>query len=400
MKKNYAFLLLLSSMVTFAQNYNFTVFTQSNSNMQNTNINHISIDGNGLLWLSTFAGLSTFNGTTFTHYTPQNSTIPTNSITKTVIDNLNRKWSSTYNDGIILFDGTTFTSYKTTNSQIPSNAIRDIAVDGNNNVWIATNSGLTKFDGTTWTNYNEGNSDLPGNNVSSIGIDGSNNVYFISSGTVLRKMTGTTISIIADGVMEILKVKDNELYCHTLYGFTKYINGDQVASYDYLAGGSCLLDCQPSALDIDENNKVWIANYVECAQGGIQNFTDCTNYITTGTNAINYVTAFKVQSSNVIWGYVAELGLVKMTKNNLGTDNFTSEKTAAVYPNPVQNILNVSFDQKIDNITVYNILGQQVMAKSINADNGNLDVSNLDAGTYFVKVAAGSSVQTLKVIKQ
>lgn len=400
MKKIYTLLFVAFSAATFAQAYDYTVYTPSNSNMQNTNINDIAIDGSGVLWLSTFAGLSSFNGTAFTHYTPENSGIQSSTITKTVIDNLNRKWMSTYNDGIIMYNGTTFTNYKTSNSQIPANMINDIAVDANNNVWFATSSGLTKFDGAVWTTYNEVNG-IYGNNVTSIGIDGAN-VYIVDGGTVLMKMTGTTFIPVDQGVLGILKVKNNDVYAHKLYGFAKYVNGDQVASYDYLAGGSCLLDCQPSGLDIDETGDVWIGNIRECANGGIQNFSDCTNYTWTGSNEINYVTAMKVQSSNLIWSYVAELGMVKMSRSNLGTDSMaTVDKKSFVYPNPTTNAFAIQNSESLNfNYSVYDLTGK-LLLNGASKYNQSIDSSILPSGTYFIKtVDANGTTAFHKIIKE
>ena len=398
MKNYYTSLLLLFSMATFAQAYTYTLYSPSNTNMINATVNHITADSNGTLWMTSFAGLASFNGTTFTNYTPENSGLQTNSVTKVVVDNLNRKWISTYQNGIIMFNGTTFTNYTESNSQLPSNVTNDIAVDASNNVWIATDQGLAKLNGTTWTIYNEVNAGIWGNNVSSVGTD-AGNVYIISSGSTLMKMNGATFNAVNDGVTKIFKVKNNDVYGSTTYGFSKYVNGNTVASYDYLAGGSCLMDCNPSGLDVDQNGKVWIANQIECANGGVQNFSDCTNYAWTGSNEINYVTASKMDNSNTVWIFVAELGLVKMVKNNLSATDFDKTESAVVYPNPVSNILNVSLDQKIAAVTIYNTLGQEVLTKSINANEGQIDVSNLESGTFFVKIATDNQVHNLKVIK-
>jgi hypothetical protein len=51
-----------------------------------------------------------------------------------------------------------------------------------------------------------------------------------------------------------------------------------------------------------------------------------------------------------------------------------------VYPNPVQDILTVSFDQKILSVMVYNAAGQQVLTKTINDTKGTIDVSGLVSG--------------------
>lgn len=72
-----------------------------------------------------------------------------------------------------------------------------------------------------------------------------------------------------------------------------------------------------------------------------------------------------------------------------------------VYPNPVQDILTISFDQKILSVEVYNGAGQQVLTQTINDTKGTVNVSGLVSGAYLVKVnSANDVVKTVKVIKR
>lgn len=70
-----------------------------------------------------------------------------------------------------------------------------------------------------------------------------------------------------------------------------------------------------------------------------------------------------------------------------------------VYPNPVKDVLNISFTRDISNVEVYNLLGQKMISKSINAHKGQIDMSDLSAGNYLVKVAIDDQVKVMKVIK-
>ncbi|WP_160139996.1 T9SS type A sorting domain-containing protein [Chryseobacterium sp. c4a] len=72
-----------------------------------------------------------------------------------------------------------------------------------------------------------------------------------------------------------------------------------------------------------------------------------------------------------------------------------------VYPNPVQDILTVSLDQKIFMVTVYNAAGQVILTKALNDTKGTIDFTALPSGVYLVKVtAANDFVKTVKVIKR
>ncbi|WDO12239.1 GEVED domain-containing protein [Flavobacterium sp. WW92] len=84
---------------------------------------------------------------------------------------------------------------------------------------------------------------------------------------------------------------------------------------------------------------------------------------------------------------------------SLSTPDFETTAFKA-YPNPVKGILNLSYTKNITDVAVFNLIGQQVIAKPINADNGQIDMSSLPAGTYLVKVTADNAVKTVKIIKE
>ena len=70
------------------------------------------------------------------------------------------------------------------------------------------------------------------------------------------------------------------------------------------------------------------------------------------------------------------------------------------FPNPVKNILNISYSKDISKVTVFNMLGQEVSVKSIAAKQSKIDMSNLSRGTYMVRVTSGNTSKTIKVFKQ
>ncbi|ABQ05178.1 T9SS type A sorting domain-containing protein [Flavobacterium johnsoniae] len=71
----------------------------------------------------------------------------------------------------------------------------------------------------------------------------------------------------------------------------------------------------------------------------------------------------------------------------------------AVYPNPVKNTLNLSYQDKIDNIKIFNVLGQEILNKNISASNDTVDMSQMLPGTYIAKISANNIVQTFKIVK-
>jgi hypothetical protein len=69
-------------------------------------------------------------------------------------------------------------------------------------------------------------------------------------------------------------------------------------------------------------------------------------------------------------------------------------------PNPVVDILNLEYNKPITSLSVYNLVGQQVIIKTVNAKMSQIDMSALPSGTYMVKVTSNNEVKTIKVVKE
>jgi len=83
----------------------------------------------------------------------------------------------------------------------------------------------------------------------------------------------------------------------------------------------------------------------------------------------------------------------------LSTDNFDNNSFVA-YPNPVKDVLNLSYSTEITSIQVMNLLGQEVISKNVGATSTQLDMSELSTGTYIVKVTIDDISKVIKVVKQ
>ena len=84
----------------------------------------------------------------------------------------------------------------------------------------------------------------------------------------------------------------------------------------------------------------------------------------------------------------------------LGIEDNTLEAFRA-YPNPTSGILNIKSTQEIDNVTVFNLLGQNVASFTKNElTDSSIDMSELSKGLYLVKVTSGDKTQTLRVTKE
>ncbi|HTA62447.1 MAG TPA: T9SS type A sorting domain-containing protein [Bacteroidia bacterium] len=83
--------------------------------------------------------------------------------------------------------------------------------------------------------------------------------------------------------------------------------------------------------------------------------------------------------------------------STVGINQFLEQQTTiSCYPNPTTGSFTVSSTQKIDGITITNLLGEIVAQTNPNAETTQLNISN--AGVYFVQVTVGNKTATQKII--
>jgi len=84
----------------------------------------------------------------------------------------------------------------------------------------------------------------------------------------------------------------------------------------------------------------------------------------------------------------------------LGVEDFTAH-SLTYYPNPVNDVLNLSYNLGITSVAVVNMLGQQVMSiQAGNSAEAKVDMSALAQGAYLVNVISGTTIKTIKVLKK
>lgn len=91
--------------------------------------------------------------------------------------------------------------------------------------------------------------------------------------------------------------------------------------------------------------------------------------------------------------------LAVLIEQVLGDKGFDAS-SFSYYPNPVNNVLNLSYSSEITSVAVFNLLGQRVIEQQPKAATAKLDTSVLAEGTYLVRVTVGNVVKTIKVVKK
>lgn len=71
-----------------------------------------------------------------------------------------------------------------------------------------------------------------------------------------------------------------------------------------------------------------------------------------------------------------------------------------LYPNPAKDIININSQELIDEISVYNLLGQQLRFVSPELKQTSIDIADFEVGVYIVKVKIGKDINSYRILKE
>jgi hypothetical protein len=134
------------------------------------------------------------------------------------------------------------------------------------------------------------------------------------------------------------------------------------------------------------SNVVWYASSANAASG--------TNPLSPSQLLVN-TTYYATQT---ISGCTSSTSLA-VTISTLALQDFDMTQFN-YYPNPVINLLNISYSQEMTNVKVYNMVGQQLLNKNVNATSTKIDMSGFANGAYFIRVSTENAMKTVRVIKK
>lgn len=86
-----------------------------------------------------------------------------------------------------------------------------------------------------------------------------------------------------------------------------------------------------------------------------------------------------------------------LTSNNFGLD------AIAVYPNPTNDILNISIPSILGNDTmyeVYNSLGQTIIKNQVSQNEFTISTSNIASGIYFLKLNVDGASKVIRFVRK
>jgi len=84
----------------------------------------------------------------------------------------------------------------------------------------------------------------------------------------------------------------------------------------------------------------------------------------------------------------------------LSVDENMLGNNLVIYPNPVNNLLNIIAKKPINSVSINNVLGQELYNSNVDALETKIDMSAYANGTYFIRITVGNNVTTKKFIKE
>lgn len=142
-----------------------------------------------------------------------------------------------------------------------------------------------------------------------------------------------------------------------------------------------------------------VYNTDDCSQAG-------TNYVTGISSCFNNTTP---RTGDLVAGNTylimvhassaAEYTILAYPDPSLSVESNNFE-TFKYYPNPVVNTLTIEAGNTISNVSIYNIVGQQVQVNKPNNLKTTVNMNALEDGVYFVTVTINDAQKTFKVIKK
>ncbi|MEZ4802872.1 MAG: T9SS type A sorting domain-containing protein [Gelidibacter sp.] len=104
-----------------------------------------------------------------------------------------------------------------------------------------------------------------------------------------------------------------------------------------------------------------------------------------------------------VWEYAGdetEPFSISAYSSTLSVGEFENANAFTYFPNPVRNELTLKAQSNIQNVAIYNMLGQEVLRVAPNTLESGIDMNGLQSGAYFVKVTINNNSETIRVIKQ
>ena len=98
--------------------------------------------------------------------------------------------------------------------------------------------------------------------------------------------------------------------------------------------------------------------------------------------------------------FILNIDDVSVSSSSLGVDDLQIDNFKHYYNINTKELTLKSYSMPMDNIALYNILGQNVLNKTLSQTEEKIDLSTLNKGIYIGQVSFDNVIKTIKFVKQ
>jgi hypothetical protein len=121
-------------------------------------------------------------------------------------------------------------------------------------------------------------------------------------------------------------------------------------------------------------------------------------YIAIGGFNTTFGTGFAATSNTTDAAADIVLNIIADAPLSLG--EIENENAFSYFPNPVNDKLTLRAQNNIQNVSIYNMLGQEVVRTAPNTLTSDVDMNTLSSGAYFVQVTINDTTETIRILKK
>ncbi|MCR9289415.1 MAG: T9SS type A sorting domain-containing protein [Bacteroidetes bacterium] len=375
-----------------------TSYTTADGLINNT-ANCVNVDADDNVWFGTQAGISKFDGTTWTSFDQTSYPGLVDNVIKAIfIDADDVLWVGT-DFGISKFDGTTWTTY-TTAEGLLDNRVFYINQDNDGAMWFGNNDGVSKFDGATWTSWDTSDG-LPFGGVNYIIFD-ENNVKYFGTGLggvyIFDDVDFVTITedegLLNDKIRGIALAENGDRWIGTSDGVSVFnSNNEFVVNHEFIFTLPPPDELNPiEDIKIDSRGRVWAGIYVDylVTEGGVSTFDGIdawTQYEVVDGLAGPVVRQLAVTSNDDVW-VATSTGVTKISEIPASTFDAEVANAIHLFPNPATTQITMELPEALigKDFQVFNYVGNLVSGGQISNAKMTFEISDLANGFYVVSI--------------
>lgn len=264
-------------------------------------VNDLTEDRNGALWVASNAGLARFDGLAWRSFTTAEG-LSGNELRSVTIDNVGNVWLATDKAGANRYDGESWASFTVAGMSSGNQAVFE---DTAGVVWVGTETqGAARYDRSSWSNVTNASTSggLASDNVTAIVQDSTGSMWFGTSAVGVSRFNGTiwqtftTASGLAgDAITALARDSSGAVWVGTFAGGLSRYDGTTWTSHSTANG---LPSNRVRSLYIDPDGSVWCGTSL-----GVAHLVGAAWTVLTTANGLanNAVTAILRDRANVMW---------------------------------------------------------------------------------------------------